>query len=477
MLFVEIRFLLFLLLILAVYWALRGKQVRKLWLLAASYTFYAAFDVRFLSLVGVSTLVDYLACIGLGRTDRPLYRRLLVLASLLVNLGIFAYFKYADFFIESAAKLLSAIGFDPSWQTLNIILPVGISFYTFQTMSYTIDVYRGKLEPTKNLLDVALYVGFFPQLVAGPIVRAKEFLPQTRLTHRWRDVDVKVALTLILLGYVQKAVVADNLAPIVDRYYADPHAFGPPAAWLATLLFWVQVYGDFAGYSNMAIGLAALVGYRLPINFNFPFVAPNPSEFWARWHITLSTWINDYVLTPLRRPGQGWLRYCANIVFAMTLFGLWHGAAWKFALWGALNGVAVVLYRTWRRYGRNRVRSWSYPGSGIAAVGLTLFIVTVTVPLFRGVDMGQAVYVMKSMLLLEPAGGQELTAFAGRVAETGLVALLLGMLLLHWLLYRGYGRWTRTMPDLAFAAAYGIAVPVAFALAASALEPYIYFQF
>ena len=475
MLFVELRFLLFLLLVFAVYWTLRGRFIRKLWLLAVSYGFYATFEVRFLALVAFSTLLDYAIGLALGRTEAPARRRMLVTASLVVNLGILAYFKYADFFIASAASLLERLGFEPSWQTLNIVLPVGISFYTFQTLSYTIDVYRRKLEPTRNLLDVALFVGFFPQLAAGPIVRATHFLPQTRRDHRLSDVAIRSALVLLLVGYVQKAVVADNLAPIVDSFYADPGAYSTASAWLATLLFWVQVYGDFAGYSCMAIGMAALLGYHLPVNFDFPFIRTNVAEFWARWHMTLSAWINDYVLRPLRKPGQSWARHCANIVFAMALFGLWHGAAWKFVLWGAFNGIAIVVYRTARKYLRGRTPFANMPGYSLAALATTLAAVTITVPLFRAEATETAFSVMKAMIV--PSGGAELTAFSGRLGAVGITLLLLGLLAIHYVGFRTGRGWTERVPAPAFAVAYGLAIPIAFALSATALQPYIYFRF
>lgn len=478
MLFTELRFLLFFLLLFAVYWGLRGRGARKLLLLGASYAFYAAFDLRFLALLWVATLVDFTVGLGLGRTDSRRRRRLILAASLLTNLGMLSYFKYAGFFVDSAARLLEAMGLEPSLPTLEIVLPVGISFYTFQTLSYTIDVYRRKLEPTRSLLDLSLFVGFFPHLGAGPILRASEFLPQTRIDHRFRDVAVRTSLTLLLLGYVQKAVLADNVAPIVDRYYADPSAYGAAAAWLASLLFWVQVYGDFAGYSCMALGLAGLLGYSLPRNFDYAFLSRNVSEFWSRWHMTLSAWINDYVLAPLRRPGQSWARYCANIMIAMTLFGFWHGASWKFVLWGALNGVAVVVYRTARRYGRGHVSIGRGPLVAVAGAAATIATVTITNPLFRADSDATAFDVIASMLLLGPDGGRDLAGFGGRVGEPGLAVLLVALLALHWLVRRvSRVALPEKVPAPVFAAAYGAAIPLAFALSASALQPFIYFRF
>ncbi|MEZ5100708.1 MAG: MBOAT family O-acyltransferase [Thermoleophilia bacterium] len=479
MLFVELRFVLFFLVVLGVYWALRWATARKVWLLIASYGFYAAWDYRFLGLIALSTGVDYAVGLALSRSGSTRARRLALAVSLVVNLGMLGYFKYAGFFVESAERLAGWLGFEASPVVLGIVLPVGISFYTFQTLSYSIDVYRGSLPATRNPLDFALFVGFFPQLVAGPIVRARAFLPQTRVEHRWGDVAVRAALVLILLGYVQKAVLADNLAPIVDAYYADPGAYGGAAGWLANVLFWVQIYGDFAGYSNMAIGLAALLGYQLPRNFDFPFLSPNVAEFWNRWHITLSTWIADYVLRPLRRPGQGWARYSATIVLSMTLFGFWHGAGAKFVLWGAINGLTVVAFRTWRRKrGRRPARDPARErGAALGRWALTMAVLVLTVSLFRADGLGEGLDVMAGMLG-GPRGDADLTGFAGRVGEGALWLVPAGLLAIHWALARGVlRRAVERVPDLAFAAGYGVALPIAFALTPSAIQPFIYFQF
>jgi len=474
MIFSEFRFFFFFLLVFAVTWTLTRNRSRKRWLLVASYAFYAAWDVRFLSLILVSTLVDYAVGVGLSRTDDQRSRRLLLAASVVVNLSILATFKYADFFVDSAETFLGWLGFALSWPTLNLVLPVGISFFTFQTMSYTIDVYRRKIEPTSDLADLALFVAFFPQLVAGPIVRARQFLPQLSAAPRWATVNVRACLVLILVGYVQKAVVADNIAPIVDRLYAEPDAFGFTGAWLGAFAFVVQIYGDFAGYSNMAIGLGGLLGYTLPKNFDFPYFARNLNDLWRRWHITLSTWMRDYVLFPLRKPGQTRLRLYANLLMVMALLGLWHQASWKFVLFGVIHGIALIGYLAWRRRRRGRARTG---GLAVAAsVVATMLFWTFTAPLFRAADSGDAWRVMRALAGF-PGGDRSLAAFGGQVTES-LIALVLIMLwLTHWAAYRGWFNIWQRCPVWLFAAGFGVATQLALATAAVGTQPFIYFQF
>ena len=301
MVFVEFRFFIFLLIVFCLNWTMKSSRNRKVLLLGASYFFYAIWDWRFLGLIILSTGVDYVAGIKLSETRNAMGRRAWLLLSLGVNLGVLAFFKYCNFFIDSAVGLLNSAGLPFRFESLDIILPVGISFYTFQTLSYTIDIYRGTLQPTRKPLDFALFVAFFPQLVAGPIVRASEFLPQLQNLPRFDKTNGRRALMLFLTGFFKKACIADNVAVYVDQYFAAPQNFDCVSAWLATLLYSIQIYCDFSGYSDMAIAMAALLGYRLSLNFNFPYFAPNIADFWRRWHISLSSWLRDYLYVPLGR--------------------------------------------------------------------------------------------------------------------------------------------------------------------------------
>ncbi|MEM9290878.1 MAG: MBOAT family O-acyltransferase [Acidobacteriota bacterium] len=348
MIFTEFRFFLFAAVVWCVFWAMSWERGRKLWLLVASYFFYAAWDPRFLVLIWISTGVDYAVGRALAVTTNPRHRRLWLLLSLTSNLGLLGVFKYYDFFIESAVVFLDFLGLGSSLSTLSIILPVGISFYTFQTLSYTVDVYRCRLEAERSLLNLALFVGFFPQLVAGPIVRASEFLPQLKIPRRLEDSHFRWGAGLFAVGFIKKAVVSDNLAPIVDTFFAHPQEYPLSSAWLVSMLYGVQIYCDFSGYSDMAIGTAAFLGYRLPDNFYYPLLGSSPRAFWQRWHISLSTWLRDYLYIPLGGSRGSSARTYINLMITMVLAGLWHGAGWIYVLWGGIHGVALTLHRAWR---------------------------------------------------------------------------------------------------------------------------------
>jgi len=473
--FTEHRFLFFFLVVFLIHWALPGQRTRKLWLLGASYAFYASWDFRFLSLILTSTIVDYLVGIGLARTQLPGRRKILLLVSIFVNLSILGVFKYFDFFVESASELLKFMGLTTEVPRLNLILPVGLSFYTFQTLSYSIDVYRRKLKPTYNFIDLSLFVAFFPQLVAGPIVRAIHFLPQLRSARRWTRVDVRACLVIFMVGFVQKAVLADHAAPIVDAYFAAPDSYSMVSGWVANFMFLLQVYCDFAGYSNMAIGAAGLLGYQLPVNFLFPYLAGNPASAWQRWHISLSSWISDYVYKPLRRPGQSRMANYRNLMLTFTLFGLWHGASFNFILWGATWGLATVGYMQWSRFRRLHTH-WG-PLPSWLAVTLFMAWIALSITFFRAPDFGTAWTVIKTLLFLTPAGDLPLEGFGGLLGVGGLSLSLLLLFLIHAANQRGIFRWWVRVPSQVFAAGYGAAVPMVFACTAINVEPFIYFQF
>src|SRR5436190_6954508 len=330
MLFVEFRFFWFFLLVFSVYWSLRENRSRKIWLLVCSYFFYAAWNWKFLFLLAGSSLLDYVVGYMLAQTEDPRARRGWLMLSLSANLGTLAFFKYFNFFIASGATFLAWLGLPVSVHTLNIILPVGISFYTFHSMSYTIDVYRGKQRPISNFVDLSLFVSFFPPLVAGPIVRAVYFLPQLVSTKKFSNVDVRGAVMLFLAGFIKKACIADGVAPIADRYFAHPANFTPRSAWIGVLFYAIQIYCDFSGYTDMAIAAAHLLGYQLPNNFRFPYFAQNVSDFWRRWHISLSSWLRDYLYIPLGGNRGSRAFVYRNVMITMLLGGLWHGAAWTF---------------------------------------------------------------------------------------------------------------------------------------------------
>jgi len=343
MLFTQLEFPIFFLIVLIATWTCRTRTTRNTLLLAASYYFYAYWDYRFCGLLILSTVVDFVVARAIAASSNPTTRRGWLMVSLVVNLGVLGFFKYFNFFIESAAPILHSIGLSSS--TLSIILPVGISFYTFQTLSYTIDVYRGVIKPTNRFLDFATYVAFFPQLVAGPIVRARELLPQLSLVPDWSKRRVYGGAQQMLRGAVKKVLLADRLGEMVDVVFAGPDLYSGATVWIAVLAYTGQIYFDFSGYSDIAIGAAKMLGYRFPVNFRHPYLATSVADFWRRWHMTLSRWLRDYLYISIGGNRRGlWLTY-RNLLITMGLGGLWHGAAWTFVLWGLWHGIALVVER------------------------------------------------------------------------------------------------------------------------------------
>ena len=343
MLFNSFDFLVFFAVVFAVQ-AMLPHRPRNLFLLAASYFFYGCWDSRFLALMLISTVVDYGCSHGIERSDSASRRKSLLAISIAVNLTILAFFKYAGFFVDSFIELAAAADVTLSPRTWQIILPVGISFYTFQTMSYTWDVFRGEMKPLESFWDFALYVAFFPQLVAGPIERGKHLSPQIAQGPRTTWAGLQVGTWLIAKGLFKKAVIADNLAPVVDSVFANEQ----PSAGLVMIgvyAFAFQIYGDFSGYTDIARGVGRMLGYELSLNFRLPYLATNPSDFWQRWHISLSSWLRDYLYIPLGGNRGGTLRTYRNLMLTMLLGGLWHGAAWTFVIWGVFHGTLLIAHR------------------------------------------------------------------------------------------------------------------------------------
>ena len=314
-------------------------------LVVASYIFYGYWDWRFLSLLIFSTVVDFAVARRIEGTTETGKRKFWLGVSLATNLSILGFFKYFNFFTASFSELLHTIGIPANDLTLRVILPVGISFYTFQTLSYTIDVYRGDLKPAKNLIDFAVYVAFFPQLVAGPIERATSFLPQITSRRHLDLSQINAGIFLILWGYFKKLAIADNVATVADPIFNNFTDYQGLDIIIGVLAFTVQIYCDFSAYSDIARGLAKLMGFELMVNFKLPFFALNPSDFWSRWHISLSSWLRDYLYIPLGGNRQGTFNTYRNLFLTMLIGGLWHGAAWNFIWWGAYQGLILVLYR------------------------------------------------------------------------------------------------------------------------------------
>jgi len=344
MVFNSLHFVWFFFVVYALYRLLPHRGQNWL-LLVASYYFYAAWDYRFLGLLVASTLVDYTCGLALGAIREPRRRRAVMWVSIGFNLTLLGFFKYFNFFADNLHVIFGALGWQLDFVTLRVLLPVGISFYTFVTMSYVIDVYRREITPTRNLLDFAVFVAYFPHLVAGPILRATRLLPQIATPRHTTSAQIPEGLWLIAWGFFQKIFVADNLAPLAARIFAPGSHETGINVLLGTYAFAFQIYGDFAGYSNIARGTSKLMGIELIENFRFPYLVLTPQEFWRHWHISLSTWLRDYLYIPLGgNRGPAW-KTQRNLLITMLLGGLWHGAAWTFVLWGLYQGLLLIAYR------------------------------------------------------------------------------------------------------------------------------------
>ena len=366
MLFNSIEFLVFLPIIFILYWFVFDKKLKhqNLLVLAGSYLFYGWWDYRFLTLILLSTIVDYFIGLYIEKESKQVNRKLLLWFSILFNLGVLGFFKYYNFFISSWIDLFSSFGYEiQSTWTLNIVLPVGISFYTFQTMSYTIDIYKKKLNPTKDFISFAAFVSFFPQLVAGPIERATNLLPQILKKRKFSYEQAIQGIRLILWGLFKKVVIADSLAPTVNEIFSTYQDLDGGSLWLGAIYFSFQIYCDFSGYSDIAIGTSKLFGFELMTNFRFPYFSRNIGEFWRRWHISLSTWFRDYLYIPLGGSrGSKW-KALRNIFIVFTVSGFWHGSNWTFIAWGLVHALLFVpsfVFKTNRKYVSSDVTVDSY---------------------------------------------------------------------------------------------------------------------
>jgi D-alanyl-lipoteichoic acid acyltransferase DltB (MBOAT superfamily) len=473
MLFHSLEYAIFLVVVFVLYWLLaRWRLWRLLLLLVASYLFYASWSQMYLILIVASSVIDYLVGLGMGRTQDKYRRKLLLLASLTANLGMLGVFKYYNFFLDSLTPLLQVGGL-PLPPHLEVLLPVGISFYTFQTMSYTIDIYRGHLEPCRDPLRFFVYVAFFPQLVAGPIVRAVEFLPQLAREPRVLRDDASRAAALIMMGLTKKLVIGDYLAVnLVDRVFETPQMFSSLETLLGVYGYAMQIYCDFSGYTDIAIGSALLLGLQLPINFDRPYQSDSLQNFWRRWHISLSSWLRDYLYIPLGGSrGGSWGTY-RNLIITMLLGGLWHGAAWNFVIWGAMHGVMLMFTRMWQRWrksrGLNFERWWWYRPLMMV---LTFHFVCLTWIMFR-------------VSTLEQAGAVIARIFAGAGGLTNLAPTVGLALAAGYAVHLSPQRWKERGVTL-FARApilvqALILVGIVWALrevATSQVVPFIYFQF
>ncbi len=403
MLFNSVEFLVFLPVVFSLYWLVNKQNIRlqNYILVISSYFFYGWWDWRFLALIAFSSLVDYLIGLALGRTEAINKRKLLLVTSITVNIGFLAFFKYFNFFVESFQKAFTFLGVpisDPL--TINVILPVGISFYTFQTLSYTFDIYRKKLQPTKDIVSFFAFVSFFPQLVAGPIERATNLLPQFRKQRIFNCDLASDGMRQILWGLFKKIVIADNCAIHVNHIFSNYAEFSGSTLLVGAILFSFQIYCDFSGYSDIAIGTARLFGFSLMKNFNFPYFSRDIAEFWRRWHISLSTWFKEYIYIPLGGSRKNILVSIRNVFIIFIISGFWHGANWTFIIWGILNAVyflPIMLIKKNRIHMDTVAQHTILPNSReIVQISTTFFLTTISWIFFRSETVADAIqYVSK----------------------------------------------------------------------------------
>ena len=415
MLFNTIDFLIFFILVLALISVVKYRRFQHIFLLVASYFFFYYTSNYLVILLVYSTLMDYFIGKQIWKTENIRNKKILLILSLIGNLGLLGFFKYADFAILQFNILGESFNLNSEIPFLNLALPIGISFYTFQTISYTVDVYRGKLQPSESLKEFALFVAFFPQLVAGPIVRASEFLPQLRekVTNSvekyelksiiLKNSNLKIGITIMAFGFFKKMFFADNISPLVNEIFAVPTGLDSFTIILGTIAFGIQIYCDFSGYSDIAIGAALILGFKLPVNFNKPYFATSPADFWRRWHISLSSWLRDYLYIPLGGSKKSHVRTYMNLATVMFLGGLWHGASWNFVIWGLLHGGYLAIHKLIINKFPilNEIQFFKTKTGKIISILVTQYFVFLAWIPFRVTDSNDIFYVMSKYVLLD----------------------------------------------------------------------------
>jgi alginate O-acetyltransferase complex protein AlgI len=471
MLFNSLGFILFFVIVLILYYGpLLNWINKKRMLLLTSYIFYGLWNPPLILLLWISTMVDWIAGNKLSVEDNESKRKMWLWLSMLVNLGFLGFFKYGNFLLENFTMLANAVGWDFQGRPMDILLPMGISFYTFQTMSYTIDMYYKKIQPSRTFLDFALYVTFFPQLVAGPIVRAKELISQF-YEEKKASLDHFIwGLFLLTLGLFEKVVMADSLlSKTSDTVFDAGKVLNFWDAWSGTLAFSGQIFFDFAGYSSCAIGIAYMLGFILPDNFLYPYGSIGFSEFWRRWHISLSSWLKDYLYIPLGGNRFGVTRMYVALMLTMLIGGLWHGAAWTFVFWGFLHGTYLVIERVLRKFVKSEMNAWQ----GFLLAILTYTLVNFTWVFFRAKEFGTAKNMILSMLYLNGDGEKILGYFD--IIKVMVISLIL--FLTHWYMRRNTVKSVSTnLNPYVFGVFWAILVFLIL-IAQGSGEQFIYFQF
>jgi alginate O-acetyltransferase complex protein AlgI len=482
MLYNSLTYLVFFTIVVAATWALPTHRPRLVLLLAASWLFYAAWYPRYLALFLLVTALTYGAGLWVAATRQrsPATARRILAAAIGADLVMLAFFKYADFGLQSASTLARLAGADWHPPHPHIVLPLGISFYSFQSIAYVVDVYRGECPAIRNPLKLALFKAFFPQLIAGPIVRANEFLPQLSSARRFDPGRATHGLDLIAFGLFKKVLIADMMAPFVDQVFAAPRAYGSGVLLLGTYAYAAQIYCDFSGYTDIGRGCAFLLGYELPRNFQHPYFSVNIVDFWRRWHMTLSRWLRDYLYIPLGGGRGGRFRTYRNQLITMTLGGLWHGANWTFVVWGVYHGALLALTRFVHELRGVKGEQPLFAGRTYRALSVfvTFHLVCVGWVFFRAPDFATAFAVLAGIARCRPLVSGDVAAFG--YVTIGVTALgLFGAAALHTLtlvgLHRGWPRsraWAAVRPLVYAVVAIGLLL-----LAGRGAKQFIYFQF
>jgi len=436
MIFNSIDFAVFLPIVYSIYWILNQKAVKyqNVFIIISSYFFYGWWDYRFLFLIFFSTVIDYFIGLQLSQEEKHFRRKVYLLVSIIFNLGMLCFFKYFNFFQENFISAFSFFGCELKGSSLNIILPVGISFYTFQTMSYTIDVYRKKLEPTDSFISLAAFVSFFPQLVAGPIERATNLLPQFYNKRKFDYLKTVDGLRQILWGFFKKIVIADNCAEYANEIFNHSFEMGGSTLFLGAIFFTFQIYGDFSGYSDIAIGTSRLFGFNMIRNFAFPYFSRDIAEFWRRWHISLSTWFRDYLYIPLGGSNGGVLKKIRNTFLIFIISGFWHGANWTFIFWGVLNAVFFLPLLLTQKNRKNLdivAKGKLLPTlKEFYSILLTFFIVVLGWIFFRAENIAHAVSYIKGIFTMSLF---DIPSFKG-IKSAFFASIFIGFfLLVEWL--------------------------------------------
>ena len=446
MLFNTPEFIIFFIFVLAVISCIKFRKFQHLFLIGSSYFFFYFSNNFLITLLIFSTLLDFYIGKAIFTAKNKKRKKVLLISSLVGNLGLLGFFKYADFGIAQINNVTESLGI-PEITSLGLILPIGISFYTFQTISYTVEIYRGKLEPSKSLWEFALFVSFFPQLVAGPILRANHFLPQLRekisnngITSRLRtitihDTSLRFGISLMAIGFFKKMFFADNIAPMVNEIFNVPYGLESFSVMLGAIAFGVQIYCDFSGYSDIAIGAAIILGFHIPANFNKPYFAVSPADFWRRWHISLSTWLRDYLYIPLGGNRKGNSRTYVNLITVMFLGGLWHGASWNFVIWGLMHGVYLAVQKlTTNKFPVLKNSKFLKTRTGkIISILITQYFIFMTWLAFRVEDLDALSYVLYKYVVWDFATSATLQILSHNIIP---VTLIIGFFILNYISYR-----------------------------------------